>query len=133
MFLTHFLGDLHQPLHCADDNDSGGNGQTVRLNNEETNLHSAWDSGILALAGLSAVEYTEKILKQVKGKPESFQKGDPIAWAIEAHKVARSNAYKIPANKILGDKYVKTNTPVAERQLLRGGLRLARILNEDLK
>ncbi|HET9930468.1 MAG TPA: S1/P1 nuclease, partial [Polyangiaceae bacterium] len=24
-FLVHFVGDLHQPLHCADDDDRGGN------------------------------------------------------------------------------------------------------------
>jgi hypothetical protein len=29
-FLAHFLGDLHQPLHCADDNDRGGNDVEVK-------------------------------------------------------------------------------------------------------
>ena len=24
-FLIHFVGDLHQPLHCADNDDRGGN------------------------------------------------------------------------------------------------------------
>jgi len=25
MFLIHFIGDMHQPLHCADNKDKGGN------------------------------------------------------------------------------------------------------------
>ena len=25
MFLVHFVGDMHQPLHCSDNQDKGGN------------------------------------------------------------------------------------------------------------
>jgi hypothetical protein len=25
MFIVHFIGDMHQPLHCADNKDKGGN------------------------------------------------------------------------------------------------------------
>jgi hypothetical protein len=25
LFLVHFVGDMHQPLHCSDNNDQGGN------------------------------------------------------------------------------------------------------------
>jgi hypothetical protein len=25
IFLVHFVGDMHQPLHCSDNNDKGGN------------------------------------------------------------------------------------------------------------
>ena len=28
-FLLHLVGDLHQPLHCADNNDRGGNSVKV--------------------------------------------------------------------------------------------------------
>jgi hypothetical protein len=28
-FLLHFVGDLHQPLHAADDHDAGGNKKLV--------------------------------------------------------------------------------------------------------
>jgi len=30
MFLIHFVGDMHQPLHCSDNHDKGGN--DVKLN-----------------------------------------------------------------------------------------------------
>jgi hypothetical protein len=39
-FLLHFVGDLHQPLHSADDNDRGGNGKKVSANTFKAgNLH----------------------------------------------------------------------------------------------
>ncbi|CAF1448200.1 unnamed protein product [Rotaria sordida] len=46
-FLVHFVGDVHQPLHVAFDDDAGGNSVDVRFMNTSTNLHSLWDTGIL--------------------------------------------------------------------------------------
>jgi hypothetical protein len=46
-FLVHFVGDLHQPLHCAERNqDKGGNGRLVFFLNQQRaiNLHSVWDT-----------------------------------------------------------------------------------------
>ena len=48
MFLVHFIGDLHQPLHAGFSSDSGGNLVRVRFNGGNTsNLHSLWDSGMI--------------------------------------------------------------------------------------
>src|SRR5947207_2280907 len=44
IFLVHFIGDLHQPLHCADNHDQGGNEVKVLNFGKRTNLHSIWDS-----------------------------------------------------------------------------------------
>src|SRR5882672_5025159 len=49
-FLVHFVGDLHQPLHCADrDGDKGGNARLVFFGDRQkaVNLHQVWDSLIL--------------------------------------------------------------------------------------
>ena len=50
-FLIHFVGDIHQPLHCLariDDNyqagDKGGNLFPVPNHYSADNLHSVWDS-----------------------------------------------------------------------------------------
>jgi hypothetical protein len=47
-FLVHLLGDLHQPLHCADDHDRGGNEVTVTFLDGHQNLHSVWDTGLVS-------------------------------------------------------------------------------------
>ena len=49
-FVIHFVGDIHQPLHCVDRNgDKGGNAQLVfyREQKAATNLHRVWDTFIL--------------------------------------------------------------------------------------
>jgi len=43
-FLLHFVGDLHQPLHAADDHDAGGNKKLVAGEGvHRGNLHHYWD------------------------------------------------------------------------------------------
>jgi hypothetical protein len=46
------VADVHQPLHCADNGDRGGNAIQVTFLGRRTNLHAVWDSGILAPAVL---------------------------------------------------------------------------------
>ncbi|CAE6535181.1 unnamed protein product [Rhizoctonia solani] len=41
-FLTHFLGDIHQPLHLTG-RDRGGNYVPVLFNGKNTSLHLSWD------------------------------------------------------------------------------------------
>ncbi|KAK2459617.1 hypothetical protein APHAL10511_008372 [Amanita phalloides] len=48
-FLIHFLGDLHQPLHLTG-RDRGGNSDKVVFDGRQTNLHSVWDSKLIAKA-----------------------------------------------------------------------------------
>ena len=130
MFLVHLLGDLHQPLHCSDNRDRGGNELKVIFSGGESNLHSVWDNGIIEKAGFTSVEYAEDLLDDVNAPLGVIQAGDPVKWALEAQTIARTNAYKIPANKQLNQSYVKKNGPVVGQQLFRGGLRLAKILND---
>ncbi|KAL0958049.1 hypothetical protein HGRIS_000226 [Hohenbuehelia grisea] len=48
-FLVHFLGDMHMPLHLTG-RDRGGNSDKVLFSNRVTNLHSVWDSLLIAKA-----------------------------------------------------------------------------------
>ncbi len=45
-FVIHFMGDLHQPLHCATNADAGGN--CLRTHGfGEHELHATWDTGLV--------------------------------------------------------------------------------------
>jgi hypothetical protein len=46
-FLVHFLGDMHMPLHLTG-RDRGGNSDKVLFDGRVTNLHSLWDSLLIA-------------------------------------------------------------------------------------
>src|SRR5712692_7044039 len=41
-FIVHFVGDLHQPLHCEDNKDRGGNQKKITFFGQPGNLHSTW-------------------------------------------------------------------------------------------
>jgi hypothetical protein len=69
-FVTHFVGDMHQPLHCADRNgDKGGNARLVFFPNQAkaVNLHSAWDTQMVKEAMKSArvAPYAEALRKRI--------------------------------------------------------------------
>jgi hypothetical protein len=136
-FLVHLIGDMHQPLHCADNNDRGGNDVKVTWfgrSGKGINLHSVWDSLIIEEAALEDAEFAEALEEGLTTQSiQTRQSGTIIQWALEAHKAARNHAYRIPRNKRLGQAYYDRTFAVVDEQLLRGGLRLAKILNDTLQ
>ena len=78
-------------------------------------------------------EYAEALEKRLTTeKIQNLQKGTIIDWALESHIIAQKYAYNIPRNRRLEQEYLDSNYEVVNDQLLRGGLRLAKILNDTL-
>jgi hypothetical protein len=138
-FVVHFVGDEHQPLHCAERNgDKGGNTRLVFYLDRKraVNLHSVWDSTILIQrrGTVRIAEYADGLnAKITPDQLAQWQKGTPTDWANEAHLLARTAAYSGvqadgPPPKLDQD-YVNRNGVVIEQQLERGGVRLALLLN----
>jgi hypothetical protein len=138
MFLVHFVGDMHQPLHCSDRQDRGGNEVRVQFFGRQTNLHSVWDSGLLGRLGkedelfpVLSRESAKLARKGVKGSVED--------WAEQAHKAARKVVYgNLPkvadgAAVPLGAAYERLADPLLKLQIERAGARLAAVLNADLR
>jgi len=130
-FIVHLVGDMHQPLHCADNHDRGGNDVNVRFFNRQTNLHAAWDSSIISRVGQSDSAYANRLNQGLSdAEIAQIQQGSIIDWALQSHTLARTNAYDIPDNHKLGQEYFNTNKQVVDDQLRKGGLRLAKVLND---
>jgi hypothetical protein len=130
-FLVHFVGDMHQPLHDADNQDRGGNNVRVNFFGKSSNLHSVWDGGLITKNGLDSSHFADQLDGAVSGSNiAAMQAGDLGDWVIEAHQLAITNAYAIPNNHVIGNPYFQRNMPIVKLQLTRGGLRLARILNQ---
>jgi hypothetical protein len=76
------------------------------------------------------------ILAAVLVAAAEWQKGTPTDWSNGAHLLARSAAYAgVPADgppPKLDQKYVDDNAVVIEKQLERGGVPLAMVLNRAL-
>jgi len=138
MFLVHFVGDMHQPLHCADNHDKGGNTVRVTLAGQATNLHSAWDSGMLARIG-SEEQLFSALSEESGRRAKKWRRGTVEDWAEESHQAAQRKVYgglpKAPPDTPveLGARYEKMANPLIRKQLEKAGARLARLLNETLQ
>jgi hypothetical protein len=146
LFIVHLVGDLHQPLHCATREDHGGNSLKVKFlghGGNHLNLHSAWDTDLVR-AGMKRLEpgdYAFRLNGGTRKEDRSkWQEGTPEDWANESNAAAAKFAYrdsggnKLPTTGApnLDDAYIKRGVGVVEGQLRKGGIRLAKILNDAL-
>jgi S1/P1 nuclease len=74
-YLVHFLGDAHQPPHCADNDDRGGNDIHVRFLGQSTNLHKAWDSETISNTGASEATYVRRAKNWLRSHHPAFSQG----------------------------------------------------------
>ena len=138
MFLVHFVADMHQPLHCSDNQDKGGNGVRVLVFDRQTNLHSTWDSVLLGHMG-SEQQLLPGFSRDAGRHAKKWSKGAPEGWAEQAHKASQKIVYgRLPkvaagASVPLGPEYEKKADPLIRLQIEKAGDRLARVLNETLK
>lgn len=127
-FVVHLVGDVHQPLHAGFGHDKGGNTVQVNLGGDGGNLHRLWDSGLLNTAGRDHADY----LRHLQRLPlATGLDGGPVDWAETSCAIAVLPGL-YPPRPGIDDAYVQRWRPVAEAQLLRGGTRLATLLNEAL-
>ena len=138
-FLVHFVGDLHQPLHAGDRGDLGGNRAKADYGlyaPERLNLHSIWD-GLLAERAIS----TPPSLVRVYTPEEraAVQAGSVEDWSRDSWQVAKQAVYAtamgdpcgpVPARAKLDDATIAGLVDPARAQVMKGGLRLARMLDE---
>lgn len=142
-FLVHFVGDLHQPLHAGDNADLGGNRVKADygiFSTERLNLHSIWD-GWLAERAIS----TPPPLVRAYSASEKAEMagGTTDDWSRENWEISRDAAYgTVRGGNACGPvaegrakltaAQIEALVPVVRRQVERGGLRLARLLDEAL-
>lgn len=128
--LVHLVGDLHQPLHVGTGKDKGGNDVKVTYFNQNTNLHSVWDTKVIEGQNLSFTEIARHLDRRVNRELIVSYQNDPIEkWLQEAIDL-RPIIYDLPENKRLSYRYDYVTYPVMEERLLAGGIRLAGILND---
>lgn len=126
--LVHLIGDLHQPLHVGNGEDRGGNQVKINFFYEGTNLHRVWDSDMInhklfsysELACISDQADTEQI--------EIWEQGTTADWADECLQY-RPQIYNFGDPDRVGYEYVYQNWDLVKQQLLKGGIRLAAVLN----
>lgn len=132
--VIHLVGDLHQPMHTARKEDLGGNKVLLTWFGQKTNLHRVWDSDLIDFQGLSFTEYTKAINYTTKQQVLNLQSTSLKDWVFESYEVCN----KIYATGIKNDDKLSFNynfdwIETANQQLLKGGVRLAGVLNGVFK
>lgn len=143
-FLVHLVGDLHMPLHAGDHDDLGGNRVRAAYGDyapDRLNLHALWD-GFLAERGISTPpSLTRRYSPEERATMEA---GTVEDWSRESWQVAH-DAYAVafghdpcsdtpaPERARLSEEAIESEIPAVRLQIERGGLRLARLLDEALR
>ncbi|MBC7930584.1 MAG: hypothetical protein H7Z38_08440 [Rubrivivax sp.] len=133
-YLIHLVGDIHQPLHCAENGDRGGSQTQVSFFGHSSNLHKVWDIDMLERTGLGEGKYVE--ILSMRGYRIEYL-ASVAAWAEESNSVAQRYAYRMSAAQSerlpLGLSYYQSCMPALDLQLARAGIRLKLLLEDALK
>jgi hypothetical protein len=158
-YLVHLVGDIHQPLHTISDADLGGNCERLDpLVANAKNLHALWDGPLVTAVNRDsrglALELEEMIQQLPPATRSALIAGNQDDWVWESHELAMKVVYRdlhiptepveFPANCNLApaaisgmtldisNRYITEMKPVVREQLMKAGLRLAKLLNESL-
>jgi hypothetical protein len=146
-FLIHFVGDVHQPLHCVSrytqqhpSGDRGGNDFKLQGIPGVTNLHAYWDDGIGLFTHvarpLAADDTTLKTLADAivaDFPPDSLPEWKDSTftdWVSEGENLARTLCYDLPENAPPPADYIARARPAARKRIALAGYRLADLLNQ---
>eukprot|EP01016_Furgasonia_blochmanni_P050718 TRINITY_DN787_c0_g2_i1.p1 TRINITY_DN787_c0_g2~~TRINITY_DN787_c0_g2_i1.p1 ORF type:complete len:361 (-),score=138.86 TRINITY_DN787_c0_g2_i1:1141-2223(-) len=159
-FLTHIIGDLHQPLHNAAlynetllKGDEGGNEFLINYpfkdGRKYKNLHQFWDDGAAALPMITARPFNESALKliddlstEIMDRYPRTHFGEKLTnkncsdWSLESYENARRYVYgpldgsNGPAE--ITEEYVEASGEFVRSQIALGGYRLADLIEEVL-
>ncbi len=137
MFVAHFMGDLHTPVHVAYGSDRGGNGHPIEgLGPTIDDLHGVWDRYIIEDRASDWRGYGAALHRDVNPIDRTlWLQGDPLEWANDTYRIVEDYVYENlegPDGSRLGPGYAEQNLRTAERQLKKAGVRLGAMINQAL-
>jgi hypothetical protein len=154
-FVIHFVGDIHQPLHCTalvssanPQGDQGGNLFKIKIVGDngqlkDSNLHSYWDGGIGAFPR-SGPNFAPPPLKTIGPAARIAMQGHPATyrglkldepfnfdlWTEESFWFGENVVYKgLRGGRTQTQAYNNKALKIARQRVAWGGYRLAALLN----
>jgi hypothetical protein len=128
--LVHFMGDMHQPLHVGRKEDKGGNMVQVQWFGQGTNLHAVWDAKMIDFYKMSYSELANNTNRLSKSQIKAIQDGTITDWINETHQLAIKTYQSAKVGENLKYRYMYDNFGLVRSQLQKGGIRLAKVLND---
>jgi cardiolipin synthase A/B len=102
--LIHLLGDIHQPLHMADNADRGGNKIQVRLSaaGQQYSLHEVIDTVLVReLIGKQRTrDYALSLTRRYQAQLNDWQRGNMMAWAQQSCVGSHSHLWRAASLRV---------------------------------
>lgn len=154
--VVHLIGDIHQPMHAADDDDRGGNevevsgsgrargGKRAHAKGHAHSLHAAWDVDFVraAVGDESEKEFAADRVAEHGRDLRRIEAGSFTAWIAESHRLARDFAYgqlpgfacgvRLREPVVLSPHYREEAPRIVSERLALAGIRLAAVLRASL-
>jgi len=131
-FLSHFVGDIHQPMHAGYADDRGGNDTKITLFGRDTNLHAAWDFGLLETVDMPWIDYASHLYFEIDDADrEAWASNDPARWSEESFAIISVSAYDLGDGHV-GEDYFDRHIEQIETRIKQAGVRLADALDDIL-
>ncbi len=142
LFLGHWLGDIHQPLHVSFASDLGGNQvELSHLATKCSNLHWYWDDCILYKGKQGKSEWLQLLTAQwQQHSTPNWQPSQVWQWADESFQLVKSPSFNycqldsqgrcqsLEQKVNLPEDYMQQYQPVMAQRLLLAAQRLTKIL-----
>lgn len=128
--LIHFIGDMHQPMHVGLLEDKGGNDFKLQWFYSDTNLHSVWDRKMIDSYDMSYSELADNTEKLTRKQVKVLQQGSIVDWVNDTHQLTKKVYANVKPNENLRYRYSYDNFKTVRTQLQKGGIRLAKVLND---
>lgn len=144
-FLTHIVGDIHQPLHASTrfsknhrHGDLGGNEYKIIYQGTSESIHYFWDDGVTYFR---AEPTSQKAMEMAKHIMQDYPKSyfgpqvddlDQNDWAQESLTIAKNFVYNAAEQSTPSAAYIAAGKKIAEQRVALAGYRLAALLNQLL-
>jgi hypothetical protein len=147
--LIHYLGDIHQPLHCEQlydaenpNGDLGGNTFTIPSQMGSKNLHAVWDHMMLVehvtIKRPIPEDYWPEFVSDCAvileagssavQDPSTYENLSVAEWAKESYDIAITSYDGLTENEYIPDWYLDANLPVTQQRVTQAGYRLAYVI-----
>ena len=113
--------------------DLGGNLIQLTFNRDQTNLHSLWDTKLVDYQRYSYKEFAKVLDYKSKEEIQKIQSGTLENWLYDSYTKANRIYTQTKPNGVYSYDYNYKFSGLLEEQLLTGGLRLAKVLDEILQ
>ena len=129
--VTHLIGDIHQPFHCGQMDDRGGNDFPITGMGHIRNLHALWDEGVGLFTPSTSVSDLATSIVSEYPTPPAPDTGSAETWARESWTIAKATYDELEPNTRPSDEYVAKSQAIVKEQLAKAGYRLAAALGSS--